>query len=61
MAMTKDQAWDYAVGMLKVDGLEPSEDMLEMIEREKRGELTTEEIRAILVGKYKKNKKGKQV
>lgn len=46
---------------LKVDGLEPSEDMLEMIGKEKRGELTTEEIRAILVGKYKKNKKGKQV
>lgn len=57
MAMTKEQAWDYAIGMLQVDGLKPSEDMLEMIEKEKRGEITTEEIRTSLIMKYKKNKK----
>ena len=54
MAMTKEQAWDYAIGMLQVDGLKPSEDMLEMIEKEKKGEITTEEIRVTLIKKYKK-------
>ena len=24
--MTNSQAWDYAIGMIKVDGLEPTED-----------------------------------
>lgn len=54
--MTKKQAWDYATGMLRVDGLEPSRDMLEMIEKEIKGEMTTDEIRAILIEKYKKRK-----
>ena len=36
MAMTKEQAWDYAIDMLQVDGLEPSEEIMEMIEKEKR-------------------------
>lgn len=52
MAMTKEEAWDYAIGMLKVDGLEPSEDMLEMIEREKRGEMTEEDLLKRLHEKY---------
>lgn len=52
--MTNEQAWDYAIGILKVDGLEPSQEMLEMIEKEKRGEMTTDEIRVALLKKYKK-------
>ena len=52
MAMTREEAWDYAIGMLKVDGLEPSEEMMEMIEREKRGEMTTEDILKRLHEKY---------
>ena len=31
------EAWDYAVGMIKADGLEPTK---EYIEKEKRGEVT---------------------
>lgn len=52
MAMMKEEAWDYAIGMLKVDGLKPSEDMMEMIEKEKRGEMTTEDILKRLHEKY---------
>lgn len=44
MAMTKSEAWDYAIGMVKVDGLKPSDEMLEMIEKEERGEMTRAEI-----------------
>ena len=36
--MTNSQAWDYAIGMIKVDGLEPTEDFKKYIEKEKRGE-----------------------
>ena len=38
--MTKSEAWDYAIGMLKVDGLTPTKDFQEYIEKEKRGEIT---------------------
>ncbi len=31
--MTDSQAWDYTVGMIKVDGLEPTEDFKEYIEK----------------------------
>ena len=44
MAMITAQAWDYALGMIKVDGLEPSEEMMEMIEKSKKGQISAEEI-----------------
>lgn len=53
---TKETAWNYALGMIKVDGLAPSDEMLEMIEMEKKGEITTAEIRKRLNAKYKVNK-----
>lgn len=34
--MTNSQAWDYAIGMIKVDGLEPAEDFKKYIEKEKK-------------------------
>ena len=50
--MNKEDAWDYAIGMIRVDGLEPSTDFLDMVEREKRGELTREDIKKVLDTKY---------
>lgn len=38
--MTNAEAWDYAIGMIKVDGLEPTAEFKEYIDREIRGELT---------------------
>lgn len=58
MAMTKEQAWDYAIGMLKVDGLEPSEDMLEMIEKEKRGNSQQRRSGRFWSGSTKRIKRG---
>lgn len=37
--MTNIQAWDYAIGMIKVDGLEPTEDFKKYIEMEKKEKL----------------------
>ena len=51
--MTNAQAWDYALGMVKVDGLEPSEESKEYIEKEKRGEVTMEDAKRFLDKKYK--------
>lgn len=51
--MDNKKAWDYALGIIKVDGLTPSKEYLELVEKEKRGEITTEEIRKILDKKYR--------
>ena len=53
MLVRSDRKWAYALGMIKVDGLEPSTEMKELIEQEKRGEITTEELRKALDRKYK--------
>lgn len=50
--MTKEQAWDYAIGMMQVDGGKPTKEFLELVEKEKRGEITTEEMRMIILKKY---------
>ena len=49
----EDHKWDYAVGMVKVDGLEPSAAMKELMEKEKRGEITMEQVREALDKRYK--------
>ena len=51
--MTNSQAWDYAIGMIKVDGLEPTEDFKKFIEKEKKGEVTMEDAKKLLDKKYK--------
>ena len=51
--MTKFEAWDYAIGMLKVDGLTPTKDFQEYIEKEKRDEITVDDIKKFLDKKYK--------
>ncbi len=51
--MTKSGAWEYALGINKVDGLEPSEEFLELVEKEKRGEITDQDILKHLDQKYK--------
>jgi len=51
--MTNAQKWDYSLGLIKIDGLKPSEDFLELVEKEKRGEITTAEMKKALDTKYK--------
>lgn len=53
MLVSMDKKWDYALGMIKVDGLEPSPEFEALIKKEKRGEMTTEEMRKVLDKKYK--------
>ena len=51
--MTTEAAWNYAIGMIKVDGLEPTEDFKKYIELEKSGQATTEDLKKYLDKKYK--------
>lgn len=51
--MKNAEAWNYAIGMIKVDGLEPTEDFKRYIEKEKRGEATMEDVKHFLDKKYK--------
>lgn len=53
MIMTNSEAWDYAIGMIKVDGLEPTEDFKKYIELEKSGQITMEDAKKYLDKKYK--------
>ena len=51
--MTNSQAWNYAIGIIKVDGLEPTKEFREYVEKEKRGEVKMDDIKRFLDNKYK--------
>ena len=50
---TKEAAWDYATGIVQTEGIKPTPEFLELTEKEKRGEITSEDIRRILFSKYR--------
>ncbi len=54
--MTNAEALDYAIGMIKVDGLEPTAEFKEYIDREVHGELTMVDLKKYLDEKYKCSK-----
>lgn len=57
-AKTKNEkAWSFALGLAQIDGVQPSDYFLELVEREKRGEINTEDIRRLLREQYNANKK----
>jgi hypothetical protein len=51
--MEKKTAWDYALGLIKVDGLKPTPEFMAMVEKEIKGEITLSEIESTLNKKYK--------
>ena len=51
--MTNAQKWDYSLGLIQIDGLTPSEEFLDLVEKEKRGEITTADMKKALDTKYK--------
>jgi len=51
--MTNTQKWNYSLGLIQIDDLTPSTDFLELVEKEKRGEITTAEMKKALDSKYK--------
>ena len=53
MLVSENKKWDYGIGMVKLDGLEPSDQMKQLIEQEKKGEKTMDEVLKDLDRKYK--------
>ena len=51
--MEKQIAWDYALGLIKIDGLTPTPEFLAMVEKEIQGKMTLSEIESFLNKKYK--------
>jgi hypothetical protein len=51
--MEKQTAWDYALGLIKIDGLKPTPEFLAMVEKEIQGKMTLSEIEYSLNKKYK--------
>ncbi len=47
MAVKETKKAVYDVEEIKIEGLEPTPEMKELLEKEKRGEITREEIREI--------------
>lgn len=48
------QSLDFALGMIKIDDLEPSKEYIKLVEQEKKEEMTNTDILKILDNKYKK-------
>ena len=53
MLVSRDKNWEYAIGLSQVDGREPTPEGRELIEKEKRGEITMEGIKEALDRRYK--------
>ena len=51
--MENAKAWEYAIGIVQLDGIKPSDDFLELVDKEKKGEMTGDDIRRVLYKKYK--------
>ncbi|MCL2409724.1 MAG: hypothetical protein FWC96_08990 [Oscillospiraceae bacterium] len=47
--LTNKQAWNFAIGIVQTEGRKPSGFMMDLIGREKRGEITTENIGHMLI------------
>jgi len=57
--INKDEAWDFAIGMMRLAGGEPDPEDLELIEKEKNGEITLEEIKAYYLRAYDESGRNK--
>lgn len=53
-----EKAWNYAIGVVQVEGIKPSKEFLELVEKEKQGEMTGDDIRRVLYSKYKVKEDG---
>jgi len=50
---TNEQAWNFAVGIVQTEGRKPSDLMMGLIERQKKGEITTDDISRMLTEHYR--------
>jgi hypothetical protein len=53
VALMKGNKWDIALGLIKVDGLTPTPEFMQLVEKEKKGEITIADIRQTLNRTYR--------
>ena len=51
--MNKQTAWDYALGLIQIDGLTPTPEFMSLVEKEIRGEVSLNDIERTLNKRYK--------
>ena len=50
--LEKRKAWDFAIGMMQVGGVEPDQEYLDLVEKEINGEITLEEMKLMILKEY---------
>lgn len=51
--MNKQTAWNYALGLIQIDGLKPTSEFLALVDKEIRGEISLDEMERTLNKHYK--------
>lgn len=49
---TDEEAWSYALGMAAIDGEKPSHFLLNLIEKQKRGEISDDKLTEVIIKHY---------
>jgi len=51
--MNKQTAWNYALGLIQIDGLKPTPEFLSLVDKEIRGEISLNDIERTLNKRYR--------
>lgn len=54
MTKSNDDAWKVAIGFMSMDDIEPSPEFLALVEKEKRGEITKDDMFEELIKRHTK-------
>lgn len=52
------EAWDFALGLIQTDGLEPEPEFLQLIEQNIQGEVSDEEVHVWILKRYTEHPEG---
>ena len=51
--MNKQTAWNYALGLIQIDGLKPTPEFLALVDKEIQGEISLNDIEKTLNKRYR--------
>lgn len=52
--LEKGKQWDFAISLATIEGGQPSDFLLKLIEKEKRGEITVDDVENELIAKIRR-------
>jgi hypothetical protein len=50
--LTSDEVWSFAIGIVQTEGRKPSDFMMGLMKKEKKGEITSKDIKRMLIEHY---------